>query len=227
MGILLVEDDERIVTFVKRGLEAEGYLVDVARDGEEATQIAASPVYHLIILDLMLPKISGQEICRRLRAECVRTPVLMLTAMDSLEHKVQGLRLGADDYLTKPFAFEELLARIESLLRRDRGYTTGTETREWTVADLSLNVDTKEVRRGGRGVELTPKEYGLLQHLIKNPGKVHSRTKLLEAVWGYSADPLTNVVEVYIRNLRRKIDHGHAKSLIKTVRGFGYKLDAE
>lgn len=226
MAILLIEDDERIVTFVKRGLEAEGHLIDVAYDGDEALQIAGSPIYRLIILDLMLPGINGQEICRRLRGEGVRTPILMLTAMDSVEHKVQGLRLGADDYLTKPFAFEEFLARIEALMRRGEGYTT-TEPKEQVIVDLVLDNEAKEVRRNGRHIELTPKEYALLQYLMKTPGKVHSRTRILEAVWGYGADPLTNIVEVCIRNLRRKIDEGHEKSLIKTVRGFGYKLDAE
>lgn len=226
MTILLVEDDERIVTFVKRGLEAEGYLIDVARDGDEAMRIAGSPIYRLIILDLMLPGISGQEICRRLRAEDIRTPILMLTAMDSLEHKVQGLRLGADDYLTKPFAFEEFVARIEALLRRGEGCAM-KEAEEQVIVDLVLDNEAKKVRRGGHVIELTPKEYALLHYLMKTPGKVHSRTRILEAVWGYSTDPLTNIVEVYIRNLRRKIDHGHEKSLIKTVRGFGYKIDAE
>lgn len=225
MTILLIEDDERIVTFVKRGLEAEGYLVDAAHDGEEAMGIAASPVYQLIILDLMLPRIDGQEICRRLRAQGVQTPIMMLTAMDGVDQKVKGLRMGADDYLTKPFAFDELLARVEVLLRRRGDFEP--EPGDLAVADLHLNDESKEVRRAGQTVDLTPKEYALLRHLMKAPGKVHSRTRLLETVWGYSADPLTNVVEVYIRNLRRKIDHGHEKSLIKTVRGFGYKLDAE
>lgn len=227
MAILLVEDDERIVTFVKRGLEAEGYLIDVARDGDEAMRIAASPIYHLIVLDLMLPGTNGQEICRRLRAESVRTPILMLTAMDSLSHKVQGLRLGADDYLTKPFVFDELLARIEALLRRSGDYAAGEKAKELMIADLVLDDKAKEVRRSGRAIELTPKEYALLYYLMKTPGEVHSRTRLLESVWGYSADPLTNVVDVYIRNLRRKLDHGHEKTLIKTVRGFGYKIEAE
>lgn len=223
MTILLIEDDERIVTFVKRGLEAEGYLIDVAHDGEEAMGIAASPAYRLIILDLMLPGIDGQEICRRLRAQGVQTPIMMLTAMDGVDQKVKGLRMGADDYLTKPFAFDELLARVEVLLRR-RG-SIEPEPGELVVMDLRLNDETKEVCRAGRTIDLTPREYALLRHLMKTPGRVHSRTRLLEAVWGYSADPLTNVVEVYIRNLRRKIDHGHGKPLIKTVRGFGYKID--
>lgn len=224
MMILLVEDDPRIVTFIKRGLEAEGYGVDTAHDGEEAMRIAASPIYQLIVLDLMLPGIDGQEICRRLRTGGVPTPILILTAMDSVDNKVKGLRIGADDYLTKPFAFEELLARIEALLRRRTGFEA--ESKNLTLADLSLNHETKEVCRGKQMIDLTPKEYALLQYLMKTPGKVHSRTKILEAVWGYSADPLTNVVEVYIRNLRRKIDQGAGESLIKTVRGFGYKIDS-
>lgn len=224
MTILLVEDDPRIVTFVKRGLEAEGYRVDTVYEGEEAMRIASSPIYRLIILDLMLPGLSGQEICRRLRAAGVQTPILILTAMDSIDNKVNGLRIGADDYLTKPFAFEELLARIEALLRRRSGFET--ESTYLTVADLSLNHETKEVRRGKQLIDLTPKEYALLQYLMKTPGRVQSRTKILETVWGYSADPLTNIVEVYIRNLRRKIDQGDQNPLIKTVRGFGYKIDS-
>lgn len=221
----MIEDDERIVEFVKRGLQAEGYSVEVARNGKDAMQVAKSPVYELILLDVMLPDMNGMEICRQLRTEGIETPILMLTAMDNLEDKVEGLRGGADDYLTKPFAFEELIARIQALLRRSGGFEQ--EVAELTVADLSLNRETREVRRGEKLVEVTPKEYALLECLMSAPGRVFSRTRILDNVWGYSADPLTNVVEVYIRNLRRKIDQDHPKPLIKTVRGFGYKIDAE
>lgn len=225
MAILLVEDDERIVEFVKRGLSAEGYLIDVARTGGEALQVSPSPVYDLIILDLMLPDIHGREICRRLRADGVTTPVLMLTAMDTLEDKVNGLRIGADDYLTKPFAFEELLARIEALCRRRGNYQA--EAAEIAVGDLTLNRDTREVHRAGQRLDLTPKEYSLLEYLMSRPGIVFSRTKILQNVWGYDADPLTNIVEVYMRNLRRKVDASPRPPLLKTVRGFGYKIEAE
>ena len=224
MAILLVDDEARIAEFVKRGLEAEGYLVDVAATGEEAMRVAASPVYELIVLDLMLPDINGREICSRLRSSGVDTPVLMLTAMDALDDKVAGLRIGADDYLTKPFAFEELLARIEALLRR-RGDEFTLQSECLAVGDLTLNRETKEVSRAGRTIELTPKEFALLEYFMNSPGKVLSRTKILEQVWGYNADPLTNVIEVYIRNLRRKVDQGFDTQLIKTVRGFGYKIE--
>ncbi|MFZ5595048.1 MAG: response regulator transcription factor [Pseudomonadota bacterium] len=225
MAILLVEDDERIVTFVKRGLEAEGYLMDVASTGKEALRVGRSPVYGLIILDLMLPDMDGREICRQLRAEEVSTPILMLTAMDALEDKVGGLRLGADDYLTKPFAFEELLARIQALRRRSPSYTS--QSIELALADLTLNRETRQVRRGDHVIELTPKEFALLEYLLSAPGRVFSRARILENVWGYSSDPLTNVVDVYMRNLRRKIDEDSDKPLLKTVRGFGYKIDAD
>ena len=210
---------------LRRGLQAEGYSVDVAHDGPGALEVATSPQYKLLILDLLLPGIGGREICRRLRATSVDTPILMLTALDAVEDKVEGLRIGADDYLTKPFAFEELLARIEALLRRGGSYDASPV--EFAVADLTLNSDTREVSRAGRMIELTPKEFGLLALLMSYPGKVMSRAKILEQVWGYHADPLTNVVEVYIRHLRRKIDEDFDAPLIHTVRGFGYKITAD
>ncbi len=225
MGILLIEDDERITEFVQRGLRAEGYSVDVARDGEAAWEMARGAKYQLIILDLLLPGIDGREICRRLRNAKVSSAILMLTALDTLEDKVEGLRIGADDYLTKPFAFAELLARIEALLRRPKSYEA--EEPRLAVGDLELDRDNREVRRAGRAIKLTPKEFSLLECLMRSPGKVLSKTKILENAWGYSSDPLTNVVEVYIRHLRRKIDEGFDQALIKTVRGFGYKIDAE
>lgn len=225
MDILLVEDDERIVEFVRRGLKAEGYNVDVARTGREATALGTAGDYRLIILDRKLPDLTGLEVCERLRAGDIDTPILMLTAMDTVQDKVTGLRAGADDYMTKPFSFEELLARIEALMRR-RGGGLKIESRELRVADLVLNQDTHEVRRGSRAIELTPKEFALLESFMRSPGKVLSRTRILEQVWGYSADPMTNVVDVYVRQLRRKIDEGYEHKLLKTVRGYGYKLDA-
>ncbi len=225
MKILLVEDDKRIIEFVKRGLEAEGYNVDAAESGEEALKLATLPTYTLIILDRMLPDIEGADICQRLRIDGIHTPILMLTAMDAVEERVKGLRMGADDYLTKPFAFEELLARIEALLRRKQGFEE--KKVELTLADLRLNFDTKEVTRGEQAISLTPKEFSLLAYLMNNAGKVVSRTKILENVWGYSTDPLTNVVEVCILGLRRKVDGDFPVQLIQTVRGFGYKIVAE
>jgi DNA-binding response OmpR family regulator len=225
MRVLLVEDDERIVDFVQRGLKAEGYVVDVARSGLEAITLGTVGKFQVVILDLGLPDINGREVCERLRSSGVGTPILMLTARDTVQDKVTGLRSGADDYMTKPFAFEELLARIEVLMRR-RGGDIKPEIKEFRIADLILNGETHEVRRGDTLIDLTPKEFSLLECFMRMPGKVLSRTRILEQVWGYSADPLTNVVDVYIRQLRRKIDDDYDIKLLKTVRGFGYKLEA-
>ncbi len=223
MSVLLVEDDERIIEFVRRGLEAEGHRVDVARGGREALRLAQGPDCAVIILDLLLPDLDGREVCRQLRAARIGTPILMLTALDTLEDKVQGLRMGADDYLAKPFAFEELLARVQALARRgNNGWSP--DAPELRVGDLLLNRETREVRRGDQAVELTPREFALLEYLMRSAGKVVSRALILEKVWGCSKHPLTNVVEVYIRQLRRKIDRDAAPPLIQTVRGFGYKL---
>jgi DNA-binding response OmpR family regulator len=224
MRVLLVEDDERIVDFVQRGLKAEGYVVDVARSGLEAITLGTAGKFQVVILDLGLPDINGREVCERLRSSGVGTPILMLTARDTVQDKVTGLRSGADDYMTKPFAFEELLARIEVLMRR-RGGDIKPEIKEFRIADLILNGETHEVRRGDTLIDLTPKEFSLLECFMRMPGKVLSRTRILEQVWGYSADPLTNVVDVYIRQLRRKIDDDYDIKLLKTVRGFGYKLE--
>jgi len=222
--VLLVEDDPRILDFVRRGLKAEGYSVEAASSGEEALPLGAEGVFHAIVLDLGLPGLDGRQVCEQWRAGGIDTPVLMLTARDTVQDKVAGLRSGADDYLTKPFAFEELLARIEALMRR-RGSEPKPEAKELRIADLVLNRETHEVRRADAQIELTPKEFALLECFMRMPGKVLSRTRILEQVWGYSADPLTNVVDVYIRQLRRKIDDGHDIKLLKTVRGFGYKMD--
>ncbi len=224
MRILLVEDDQRIVDFVQRGLKAESYNVEVARTGIEAIALGKEGKFKVIILDLGLPDLNGREVCERLRSLGVTTPILMLTARDTVHDKVTGLRSGADDYMTKPFAFEELMARIEVLMRR-RGGLTKPDNREFTIADLVLNGETHEVQRGETPIVLTPKEFALLECFMRMPGKVLSRTRILEQVWGYSADPLTNVVDVYIRQLRRKIDDDFELKLLKTVRGFGYKMD--
>jgi two-component system OmpR family response regulator len=224
MRILLVEDDPRIVDFVQRGLKAEGYTVEVAGTGKEAIALSSDGQFQLIILDRGLPDLNGMQVCEHIRSVGIDTPILMLTARDTVQDKVEGLRSGADDYMTKPFAFEELLARIEALIRR-RGGEIKPETRELQLADLVLNGETHEVRRGDKLIDLTPKEFVLLECFMRMPGKVLSRTRILEQVWGYSSDPLTNVVDVYIRQLRRKIDDDFDLKLLKTVRGFGYKID--
>jgi DNA-binding response OmpR family regulator len=225
MRVLLVEDDSRIADFVQRGLKAEGYAVEAARTGKDGILLASDGGFQTIVLDLGLPDMNGRDVCEALRDKGIDTPILMLTARDTVQDKVSGLRSGADDYMTKPFAFEELLARIEVLMRR-KGGEIKLDLRELRMADLMLNGETHEVRRGDVTIELTPKEFALLECFLRMPGKVLSRTRILEQVWGYSADPLTNVVDVYIRQLRRKIDDEFDLKLLKTVRGFGYKMDA-
>ena len=212
MNVLLVEDDERIVEFVRRGLETEGHVIDVAHGGVEALRRAQAQNCQLIILDVLLPDLDGREVCRRLRADQIATPILMLTALDTLEDKVRGFDIGADDYLAKPFAFEELLARVHALGRRGAHYQEAPS--ELRAHDLVLSLDTRQVWRGTRPVQLTPKEFALLV----------SRPQILERVWGCSRHPLTNVVEVYIRHLRRKVDQDAQFPLIETVRGFGYRI---
>jgi len=221
--ILVVEDDMRIVSFLKRGLTAEGYSVEVARDGAEGWQLARTGEFHLLILDRMLPKLDGLELCCRLRAEGSAVSVLMLTAKDAQQDKVDGLKGGADDYLTKPFGFDELLARIEALLRRSVPHLSGAVLQ---VADLRLDLAAKAAWRGERELTLTPKEFALLAFLVQNAGTVVSRARLLSNVWGLSFDPGTKVVDVYIRYLRSKVDAG-APPLIRTVRGFGYIIKQE
>ncbi|MDH3504936.1 MAG: response regulator transcription factor, partial [Nitrospirota bacterium] len=210
MNLLLVDDDQRIVNFVKRGLEAEGYHVDVALNGEEGLEYGRNP-YTLIILDLLLPGINGTEVCRTLRKDKIHTPILMLTARDGVQDKVDGLRTGADDYLTKPFAFEELLARIQALLRRGAYQDIPTT---FHILDLCLHKETREVTRAGRPITLTAKEFALLAYLMSHPNRPLSRTMILEHVWGYHHDTLTNVVDVYIRYLRNKVDKGFPQKLI-------------
>lgn len=222
MQILLVEDDERITRFIKRGLEAEHYQVDIAPSGAEAIHMASGPAYQVIILDLILPDLGGVEVCKRLREEKVNTPILMLTAKDTLQDKVHGLEVGADDYMTKPFAFEELLARIKSLLRRSPYQEAGVEIK---VGDLVMSPDRHEVKRADKVISLTNREFSLLECLMRHPGKVLRRTFILEQVWGYHYDTLTNVVDVYVRHLRKKLDQGYSKKLIHTVRDVGYKIE--
>jgi DNA-binding response OmpR family regulator len=224
--ILLVEDDTRIVGFIKRGLEAEGYGVDLAQDGDRALVMARENAYRLIVLDRMLPGRDGLDVCRTLRIEKVETLVLMLTARDSLQDKIEGLKCGADDYLTKPFAFDELLARIEALLRRAPGMSDRGGHPVLRVGELSLDSRSKKARRGDREIVLTAKEYALLSYLMAHAGAVVSRSRLLDNVWGIDFDPGTKVVDVYIRYLRSKIDLPGETAMIRTARGFGYSISA-
>jgi two-component system copper resistance phosphate regulon response regulator CusR len=220
MKVLVVEDDRTVGQFVKRGLEEQRIQVDLVGDGSEALQVASQGRYDVIVLDLRLPGLSGVEVLRMLRDRGVTTPVLVLTAQDALESKVQALRLGADDYVTKPFAFEELLARVEALGRRPRDIAPPV----LEVGDLTIDTGKREVRRGGRVVELTPKEYAVLEYLARNRERVLSRTLITEYAWGYHFDPGTNLVDVVINRLRKKVDQGHGRKLIHTVRGVGYVL---
>jgi len=222
MRILVVEDERRITAFIKRGLEEEHYAVNVAYDGEEALDWAAVANYDLIVLDVLLPKKDGIEVCRELRAQGNKVPILMLTARDAIEDRVQGLDSGADDYLVKPFAFQELLARIRALLRR----SGEIKTPRLQVGDLVLDTLTHRATRGGQVIELTAREYALLEFLMRHPGQVLSRTQIAEHVWNYDFFTTSNVVDVYIRYLRRKIDKGFEIKLLQTVRGVGYKIEA-
>lgn len=224
MTILIIEDDERVAAFLKRGLEAEGYGVRLAKDGVSGLANAVAREHRLIILDIHLPGLKGLDLCREARAQGVKTPVLMLTARDTLDDKVRGLNAGADDYLTKPFAFEELVARVNALVRRGGGFEERPV--RVTVEDLTLDRETLRVRRGDRTIDLTSTELAILDLLMTKPGAVYSREKILSAVWGEASDPLTNIVDVYIGKLRRKIDADAAPALIETVRGRGYRLAA-
>jgi len=221
MRILLVEDEHKIAQALKEGLEQEAYAVDVAYDGETGLNTALNDDYDLIILDIMLPKLSGLTVCKQIRAAGQHTPVLMLTARGQNRDVIQGLDTGADDYLAKPFSFEVLLARLRALLRRPSEKLGET----LQVADLTLNTVTKEVRRSGQPIQLSAKEYALLEYLLRNERKVLSKNNIMTHVWDFDADILPNTVEVFIAYLRAKIDKPfQGPSLIQTVRGFGYKL---
>jgi heavy metal response regulator len=218
--ILIVEDEKKVAGFIKKGLEEETYAVDVAYDGEEGFHLAAMNEYDMIILDLMLPKMDGLEVLTQLRDKKVSTPILLLTAKDAVEDKVAGLNKGADDYLTKPFAFSELLARIRSLLRRGQ---VETQT-ELKVGDLCLDMVSHKVSREGEEIELTGKEYSLLEYFMRNEGKVLTRTMIAEHVWDYNFDTFTNVIDVYVNHLRKKIDKKYPAKLLHTLRGVGYVM---
>ena len=220
MRILIVEDEKKVAGFIKKGLEEETYAVDVAYDGEEGFHLADMNQYDMIILDLMLPKMDGLEVLTRLRDKKVSTPILLLTAKDAVDDKVTGLNKGADDYLTKPFAFSELLARIRSLLRRGQAETQT----ELKVGDLILDMVSHKVSREGEEIELTGKEYSLLEYFMRNEGKVLTRTMIAEHVWDYNFDTFTNVIDVYVNHLRKKIDKQYPAKLLHTLRGVGYVM---
>lgn len=221
MRLLLIEDDAKIASFVMKGLSAAGFAVDHATDGEEGLDLGLSEPYDVIIVDLMLPKRDGLSVIEQLRREKIKTPVIILSAKDSVDDRVKGLEIGSDDYLTKPFAFSELLARVQALMRRASG---ATESTRLAVGDLSLDLVTREVVREGQKIELQPLEYSLLAYLMRNAEKVVSKTMIMEHVWHYNFDPQTNVVEARICRLRDKIDKGFMHKLLHTVRGVGYVL---
>jgi len=222
MRILLVEDEKNVAAFIKKGLEEEAYAVDIADDGNKGLLMATLTDFDLLILDIMLPGINGIELCKSLRGKGINKPILMLTAVDSVESKVEGLESGADDYLAKPFAFSELLARIKALLRRTPDMMSGL-----FLEDLRMDLLARRVFRGEKEIVLTQKEFSLLEYLLRNKGRVLSRTQIIENIWGYDFAPGTNIVDVHIRSLREKMDTGFDKKVIHTVRGTGYILKVE
>jgi DNA-binding response OmpR family regulator len=220
--VLVVEDERRLGQVIRKVLEEEGHTVDLAYDGEDGLAMAADGSHDVIILDILLPGIDGLEVCRTLRANRVDTPVLLLTALDAVEDRVRGLDAGADDYLPKPFAFQELLARIRALGRRR---VQAREADQLQVADLVLDLRRRRAQRAGKTIDLSPREFALLEFLMRNEGRVVTRTQILDHVWGYEYSPDSNLVDVYVTYLRRKVDRGHERKLIRTVRGAGYALE--
>lgn len=222
MRILVVEDEHKIAAAIKKGLEQENYAVDVAYTGNDGFDLASTEEYDIILLDVLLPGMDGITICRELRRREIHTPILMLTAKGQVQDKITGLDTGADDYLTKPFSFEELLARIRALARRPKTSLGNT----LAIADLTLNTHTYEVMRGGTAIPLSGKEFALLEYLLRHPNTVLTKDQIIAHVWNYDADILPNTVEVYIKNLRNKIDKPFPKRqpIIETIRGFGYKI---
>jgi two-component system, OmpR family, response regulator len=223
MHILVVEDEPHLAVVLRRVLTEERYVVDIANDGSTGYELAARNAYELVILDLMLPGMDGLEVCRRLRAGQSSVPILILTARDAVEARVAGLKMGADDYMVKPFAMEELLARVEALLRRASVLETSTQLQ---VGDLFLNLLRHEAYRGNGVIELTAKEFSLLEYLMRHPGQVLSRMQILDHVWFDDIDHNSNIVDIYIHYLRDKVDRGFERPLIKTIRGVGYKIEA-
>ncbi len=225
MRILIVEDEQRIADFLQRGLRAEGHFCVVANDGEAGLSLALEGDFDLILLDMMLPGMHGRDVCQNLRMSKVNTPLIILSAMDSLDDVIAGLRMGADDYMTKPFSFEELLARIETVMRRN----TDIANEEQAISAGKLAFDRQSLRFSvdGKEIKMTAKELAIIELLMSNPGTLFSRERILSNVWGLNMDPLTNVVDVYIGKLRKKIDGDNAESMIETVRGLGYRLKTE
>jgi len=218
--VLLIEDEPGVAAFVERGLREAGFAVDSAADGENGCRMACAEPYDLIVLDLLLPGRDGFSVLREIRSRGLTMPIIFLTARDAVDDRVKGLDLGADDYLRKPFSFAELLARIRALLRRGAALTANPIA----VGDLSVDMATRQIQRGGRRIDLSAREYALLEYLARHAGEVLSRTMILEKVWDMNQDPLTNVVDVHINRLRKKIDHGFAQPLVHTIRGVGYVL---
>lgn len=221
MKILLVEDERKVANLIKKGFEEEGLMVDIAEDGETALEKVSADVYDLIILDIMLPGKDGIEVLKEIRAKGIMKPIMMLTAKDTTTDKVLGLDAGADDYITKPFVFEELLARVRALLRRGHAIEKAQPIQ---IHDLVIDPVTRKVTRAGKEIELTTKEYGLLEYMARNKNRILTRTMIAENVWDYQFDSLTNIIDVYINYLRKKIDKDHQKKLIHTVRGVGYMI---
>ncbi len=223
MRILVIEDEAKVASFIKRALEEESYAVDLSADGVQGLELGLSGSYDLIVIDLMLPGLPGLEVLKRLRKEKIQAPVLILTAQSQVDQKVKGLDAGADDYLTKPFAIDELLARVRALLRRGAAETPGV----LQIDDLVLNPATREVTRAGQRIDLTLKEYALLEYFMRHAGRVLTRPMISEHVWNQDFDTFTNVIDVYVNYLRNKIDRGRGRKLIHTVRGSGYMLKAD
>ena len=221
MRLLLVEDDQKIALFVKTGLKEAGFAVDHAADGEDGMHLALTEPYDVAVIDLMLPKVDGLTIIKNMRDKQINTPVMILSAKRSVDERVHGLKTGGDDYLTKPFAFSELLARVQALVRRSSAVVSPIEL---SVADLNLNIETRKVFKAGEEIELQPLEFSLLEYLMRNAGKIVSKTMIMEHVWDYNFNPQTNVVEARICYLRDKIDKPFDRKLIQTVRGVGYVL---
>ncbi|RPE79624.1 response regulator transcription factor [Vulcaniibacterium tengchongense] len=224
MRVLLIEDDAHTAAFIAKGLREDGHAVDHAGDGRDGLFLATTERFDAIVLDRLLPGLDGLVVLRTLRGAGNRTPLLLLTALGEVDHRVEGLRAGADDYLVKPFAYAELSARLDGIVRRARDGEEAAPLTRLRVADLELDLLGREARRGERRIELQPREFRLLEYLMRQAGRVVTRTMLLEAVWDYHFDPQTNVIDVHISRLRQKIDHGFARPLLHTVRGAGYRL---
>ena len=220
MKVLIVEDEKRIASFVRKGLEAQGFVVEISQDGDEGCALATSRPYDVLVLDIMLPGRDGLSILRNLRERRIPLPVILLTARSELNERLEGLNLGADDYLTKPFHIEELIARLHAVTRRAAGASQSV----LAVADLTMNLLTRKVTRGDQALGLTAREFSLLEHLMRSPGRVLTRVEICERVWDYNFDPGTNLVDVYIQRLRKKVDGASARKLIETIRGVGYRI---